>query len=75
MIFDQDANDINSFYRVESLKGVYGIIWVVVPILTLVLGITIGVLVIVWLEREISAGLQQRIARNLAEKQTEIQLI
>ena len=32
-----------------------------VPILTLVLGITIGVLVIVWLEREISAGLQQRI--------------
>ena len=50
-----------SFYRVESLRGVYGIIWVLVPILTLVLGITIGVLVIVWLEREISAGLQQRI--------------
>ncbi|KAK4551001.1 hypothetical protein RGQ29_033023 [Quercus rubra] len=55
------VQDINSFYRVESLKGVYGIIWVLVPILTLVLGITIGVLVIVWLEREISAGLQQRI--------------
>ncbi|KAK9982486.1 hypothetical protein SO802_035612 [Lithocarpus litseifolius] len=47
--------------RVESLKGVYGIIWVLVPIFTLVLGITIGVLVIVWLEREISAGIQQRI--------------
>ncbi|KAM3682465.1 hypothetical protein ACJW31_12G075200 [Castanea mollissima] len=46
---------------VESLKGVYGIIWVLVSILTLVLGITIGVLVIVWLEREISTGLQQRI--------------
>ena len=45
----------------EFLRGVYGIIWVLVPILTLVLGITIGVLVIVWLEREISAGLQQRI--------------
>nr|YP_009942227.1 NADH-plastoquinone oxidoreductase subunit 1 [Quercus virginiana]QOC71331.1 NADH-plastoquinone oxidoreductase subunit 1 [Quercus virginiana] len=62
MIIDiREVQDINSFYRVESLKGVYGIIWVVVPIFTLVLGITIGVLVIVWLEREISAGLQQRI--------------
>ena len=62
MIIDiREVQDINSFYRVESLKGVYGIIWVLVPILTLVLGITIGVLVIVWLEREISAGLQQRI--------------
>nr|QHI41803.1 NADH dehydrogenase subunit 1 [Quercus fabri] len=62
MIIDiREVQDINSFYRVESLKGVYGIIWMLVPILTLVLGITIGVLVIVWLEREISAGLQQRI--------------
>nr|UHM24551.1 NADH-plastoquinone oxidoreductase subunit 1 [Castanopsis hainanensis]UQJ74870.1 NADH-plastoquinone oxidoreductase subunit 1 [Castanopsis hystrix] len=62
MIIDiREVQDINSFYRVESLKGVYGILWVLVPIFTLVLGITIGVLVIVWLEREISAGLQQRI--------------
>nr|YP_010986819.1 NADH dehydrogenase subunit A [Pinguicula vulgaris]WOL38210.1 NADH dehydrogenase subunit A [Pinguicula vulgaris] len=52
---------INSFSRLESLKEVYGIIWMLVPILTLVLGITLGVLVIVWLEREISAGIQQRI--------------
>ncbi|KAB2076798.1 hypothetical protein ES319_A06G063400v1 [Gossypium barbadense] len=37
-----------------------------VPILTLVLGITIGVLVIVWLEREISAGIQQRIRLEYA---------
>nr|YP_004021203.1 NADH-plastoquinone oxidoreductase subunit 1 [Castanea mollissima]ADO65113.1 NADH-plastoquinone oxidoreductase subunit 1 [Castanea mollissima]QQV68893.1 NADH-plastoquinone oxidoreductase subunit 1 [Castanea mollissima] len=62
MIIDiREVQDINSFYRVESLKWVYGIIWVLAPIFTLVLGITIGVLVIVWLEREISAGLQQRI--------------
>ena len=40
-------------------RWVYGIIWVLVPIMTLVLGITIGVPVIVWLEREISAGVQQ----------------
>ncbi|CAN4128270.1 unnamed protein product [Withania somnifera] len=37
-----------------------------VPILTLVLGITIGVLLIVWLEREISAGIQQRIGPEYA---------
>jgi len=32
-----------------------------VPIFILILGITINVLAIVWLEREISAGIQQRI--------------
>jgi hypothetical protein len=43
MIIDTtEIQDINSFYRVESLKEVYGIIWVLVPILSLVLGITIG---------------------------------
>ena len=41
MIIDiREVQDINSFYRVESLKGVYGIIWVLVPIVILVLGIT-----------------------------------
>nr|YP_009776877.1 NADH dehydrogenase subunit 1 [Emblica officinalis]QJA27531.1 NADH dehydrogenase subunit 1 [Emblica officinalis] len=51
----------NPFLRLESLNTVYGILWILVPILTLVLGITIGILVIVWLERKISAGIQQRI--------------
>ncbi|KAJ0703994.1 putative NADH:ubiquinone oxidoreductase, subunit 1/F420H2 oxidoreductase subunit H [Helianthus annuus] len=57
---------INSFSRLESLKEVYEIIWVLIPIFTPVLGITIGVLVIVWLEREISAGIQQRIGPEYA---------
>ena len=61
MIIDTpEVQDIDSFSRLEFFKEVYGILWVLVPILTLVVGITIGVLVIVWLEREISAGLQQR---------------
>nr|QWY89098.1 NADH-plastoquinone oxidoreductase subunit 1 [Lophira alata]QWY89183.1 NADH-plastoquinone oxidoreductase subunit 1 [Lophira lanceolata] len=57
---------IHSFSRLESLNEVYGIIWMLVPILTLVFGITLGILVIVWLERVISAGLQQRIGPEYA---------
>nr|YP_008963533.1 NADH-plastoquinone oxidoreductase subunit 1 [Penthorum chinense]AFR25713.1 NADH-plastoquinone oxidoreductase subunit 1 [Penthorum chinense] len=67
MIIDTtEVQNINSFSRLGVLKEVYGIIWILIPILTLVLGITIGVLVIVWLEREISAGIQQRIGPEYA---------
>nr|UDY69685.1 NADH-plastoquinone oxidoreductase subunit 1 [Pseudogalium paradoxum] len=67
MIMDiTEIQSINPFFRLESLKGVYEILWILVPIFGLVLGITIGVLVIVWLEREISAGIQQRIGPEYA---------
>nr|YP_010120542.1 NADH dehydrogenase subunit A [Iris lactea]QNO33416.1 NdhA [Iris lactea var. lactea]QRC77071.1 NADH dehydrogenase subunit A [Iris lactea] len=67
MIIDTiEVQAINSFSRSESLNEVYGLIWILVPILTLVLGVTIGVLVIVWLEREISAAIQQRIGPEYA---------
>nr|YP_009569079.1 NADH-plastoquinone oxidoreductase subunit 1 [Ancistrocladus tectorius]QBC66347.1 NADH-plastoquinone oxidoreductase subunit 1 [Ancistrocladus tectorius] len=67
MIIDKtEVQAINSFFRLEYLKEVYGTIWMLAPILILVLGITIGVLVIVWLEREISAGTQQRIGPEYA---------
>nr|YP_010908105.1 NADH dehydrogenase subunit 1 [Tillandsia esseriana]YP_010910832.1 NADH dehydrogenase subunit 1 [Tillandsia landbeckii]AQV11121.1 NADH-plastoquinone oxidoreductase subunit 1 [Tillandsia usneoides]QRH17869.1 NADH dehydrogenase subunit A [Tillandsia marconae]QZR92081.1 NADH dehydrogenase subunit A [Tillandsia landbeckii]UFJ44409.1 NADH-plastoquinone oxidoreductase subunit 1 [Tillandsia usneoides]WIL84206.1 NADH dehydrogenase subunit 1 [Tillandsia esseriana] len=66
MIIDTtEVQTINSFYTSEFLKEVYGLIWIV-PILTLILGITMGVLVIVWLEREISAAIQQRIGPEYA---------
>nr|AEX96289.1 NADH-plastoquinone oxidoreductase subunit 1 [Eriospermum cervicorne] len=61
-----EVQAINSFSRSESLKEVYGLIWILVPIFILLLGITIGVLVIVWLEREISAAIQQRIGPEYA---------
>nr|YP_010388960.1 NADH-plastoquinone oxidoreductase subunit 1 [Limnophila sessiliflora]UPQ44195.1 NADH-plastoquinone oxidoreductase subunit 1 [Limnophila sessiliflora] len=67
MIIDTtEVQAINSFSRLEFLKEVYEIIWILVPILTLILGITLGILVIVWLEREISAGIQQRIGPEYA---------
>nr|YP_009716104.1 NADH-plastoquinone oxidoreductase subunit 1 [Suaeda glauca]QGL09229.1 NADH-plastoquinone oxidoreductase subunit 1 [Suaeda glauca]UQK97074.1 NADH dehydrogenase subunit A [Suaeda salsa] len=67
MIIDiTEVQAINSFSRLESLKEVFEIIWMLFPILILILGITIGVLVIVWLEREISAGIQQRIGPEYA---------
>nr|YP_010284508.1 NADH-plastoquinone oxidoreductase subunit 1 [Caryocar glabrum]UKQ56250.1 NADH-plastoquinone oxidoreductase subunit 1 [Caryocar glabrum] len=67
MIIDtKEVQAINSFSKFESLNEVYGIIRVFVPIFILVLGITIGILVIVWLEREISAGIQQRIGPEYA---------
>ncbi|KAL2935431.1 Protein Ycf2, partial [Bienertia sinuspersici] len=56
MIIDiTEVQAINSFSRLESLKEIFETIWMLLPILILILGITIGVLVIVWLEREISA--------------------
>nr|QFQ37775.1 NADH-plastoquinone oxidoreductase subunit 1 [Phyllagathis gigantifolia] len=67
MIIDtREVQDIHSFSRLESLNEIYGIIGMLLPILMLVFGITIGVLVIVWLEREISAGIQQRIGPEYA---------
>nr|QNQ14503.1 NADH-plastoquinone oxidoreductase subunit 1 [Barbacenia involucrata] len=67
MIIDMtEVQTINSFSRSESLKEVYELIWLFVPILTLILGIIIGILVIVWLEREISAAIQQRIGPEYA---------
>nr|UWV18956.1 NADH-plastoquinone oxidoreductase subunit 1 [Anthyllis barba-jovis] len=67
MIIDTtEVQDINSFSRLESFKEVYGVLWVLAPILIIILGITISVLAIVWLEREISAGMQQRIGPEYA---------
>jgi NAD(P)H-quinone oxidoreductase subunit 1 len=41
-------------------------IWLIIPILIVVLGSTLGVLVLVWLERKISAAVQQRIGPEYA---------
>nr|YP_010901698.1 NADH-plastoquinone oxidoreductase subunit 1 [Barbella flagellifera]WIL07918.1 NADH-plastoquinone oxidoreductase subunit 1 [Barbella flagellifera] len=60
---------INLFYSLNSLslsKEFFNLLWVTFSILSLLLAITIGVLVLVWLERKISAGIQQRIGPEYA---------
>nr|YP_010290564.1 NADH-plastoquinone oxidoreductase subunit 1 [Centrolepis aristata]ULQ64510.1 NADH-plastoquinone oxidoreductase subunit 1 [Centrolepis aristata] len=56
---------INSFFTLEFFKNSYGLIQIG-TILILILGITIGVLAIVWLERQIAAAIQQRIGPEYA---------
>nr|YP_009861344.1 NADH dehydrogenase subunit 1 [Stylochaeton bogneri]QIU83035.1 NADH dehydrogenase subunit 1 [Stylochaeton bogneri] len=67
MIIDiTEVQTINSFSGSEFLKEVYELIWLFVPVFILIFWIIIGVLIIVWLEREISAGIQQRIGPEYA---------
>jgi NAD(P)H-quinone oxidoreductase subunit 1 len=47
-------------------KDISEFLWICIPILLVVIGSTLGVLVIVWLERKISAAVQQRIGPEYA---------
>nr|QWZ47508.1 NADH-plastoquinone oxidoreductase subunit 1 [Calohypnum plumiforme] len=68
MVFTTNLKEqfINLFYSLSLSKEFFNLLWVTFSILLLLLAITIGVLVLVWLERKISAGIQQRIGPEYA---------
>lgn len=58
---DLDERAIMWLLELGLPKELSILIWIVIPIITLLIGATLGVLVIVWLERKISAAVQQRV--------------
>jgi NAD(P)H-quinone oxidoreductase subunit 1 len=61
-----DEKIINFLIFLGLPKPLSEFIWICIPILIVILGSTLGVLVIVWLERKISAAVQQRIGPEFA---------
>nr|YP_009690712.1 NADH dehydrogenase subunit 1 [Lomariopsis japurensis]QEG57492.1 NADH dehydrogenase subunit 1 [Lomariopsis japurensis] len=57
---------VKLFNELEVVTNSCESIWILVCILILVTGVTIGVSVIVWLERKVSAGVQQRVGPEYA---------
>nr|WKT07471.1 subunit 1 of NADH-plastoquinone oxidoreductase [Klebsormidium nitens]WKT07472.1 subunit 1 of NADH-plastoquinone oxidoreductase [Klebsormidium nitens] len=58
---------MGSFKPIEAkFVELIGVIGLIVGILFLLLGATLGVLVVVWLERKVSAGVQQRVGPEFA---------
>nr|YP_010403010.1 NADH-plastoquinone oxidoreductase subunit 1 [Bolbitis x multipinna]YP_010702373.1 NADH-plastoquinone oxidoreductase subunit 1 [Bolbitis sinensis]UQV94818.1 NADH-plastoquinone oxidoreductase subunit 1 [Bolbitis x multipinna]WCL38734.1 NADH-plastoquinone oxidoreductase subunit 1 [Bolbitis sinensis] len=57
---------VQSFHDLGVVTSSSESIWILISTLILVTGVTTGVLVIVWLERKVSAGVQQRVGPEYA---------
>jgi NAD(P)H-quinone oxidoreductase subunit 1 len=61
-----DQKIINFLISLGFPRQISEFLWICIPILLVIIGATLGVLVIVWLERKISAAVQQRIGPEYA---------
>ncbi|MDY6786227.1 MAG: NADH-quinone oxidoreductase subunit NuoH [Cyanobacteriota bacterium] len=63
---DLQGSFIKSLIDLGLPPGAAKAVWVPLPMILVILGATVGVLVVVWLERKISAAAQQRIGPEYA---------
>jgi NAD(P)H-quinone oxidoreductase subunit 1 len=63
---DLQGTFIESLRDLGLPQGVAKAIWMPLPMFLMIIGATVGVLVVVWLERKISAAVQQRIGPEFA---------
>jgi NAD(P)H-quinone oxidoreductase subunit 1 len=63
---DLQGNFIQSLRDLGIPPGAAKAIWMPLPMFLMIIGTTVGVLVLVWLERKISAAAQQRIGPEYA---------
>jgi NAD(P)H-quinone oxidoreductase subunit 1 len=63
---DLQTGFVNLFVKLGFSVTTANYLWLPFPILSVVIGAFLGVLVVVWLERKISAGVQQRIGPEYA---------
>ncbi|MEW6497882.1 MAG: NADH-quinone oxidoreductase subunit H, partial [Cyanobacteriota bacterium] len=63
---DLQGSFIQSLRDIGIPAGAAKAIWMPLPMFLMIIGATLGVLVVVWLERKISAAAQQRIGPEFA---------
>jgi NAD(P)H-quinone oxidoreductase subunit 1 len=63
---DLDERAVMWLFELGIPKDLSVLIWISIPILSVLIGATLGVLVIVWLERKVSAAVQQRVGPEYA---------